>query len=201
MPTRLGHHGRPLNSTAPFVDQVHVILGDYHKYWLVRGLVKNPKADINTKKMMDLKEAGNRRMPEAVRHFGTALAQHLATLISRRAPVHCAIVPGHEAESISQGLNLILNNHIRTAFNVVNRDLILRRHTTVESRAKGGTRDVQSILDSVDVQRNNMARGGTVVLLDDVMTTGTSLEGCEQLLFTAGATRVIPIALLRTADA
>jgi predicted amidophosphoribosyltransferase len=190
-----------LNTTVPFIDRVQVILGDYHKYWLVRGILKNPKADVNTKKLMDLKERGNRRMAEAVRHFGTPLAQRLASLVSRRAPLHCAIVPGHEADSASQGLNLILSNHIHTAFNVVNRDPVLRRHTTVESRAKGGARGVQSILDSVEVQPNRLARGATVVLLDDVMTTGTSLEGCERLLFAAGATTVISIALLRTADA
>ena len=190
-----------MNRTAPFVDRVHVILGDYHKYWLVRGFVKNPKADINTKKMMDLKEAGNRRMAEAVRHFGVPLAQSLASLVSRRAPIYCAIVPGHEADSISEGLNLILNNHIRTVFNVVSRDKVLRRHSTVESRAKGGTRDVESILNSVEVQKDRLSTGATVVLLDDVMTTGTSLEGCERLLLAAGATTVIPIALLRTADA
>jgi predicted amidophosphoribosyltransferase len=190
-----------LNHPPLFADRVHVILGDYHKYWLVRGLVKNPKANLNTKRMMDLKEAGNRRMAEAVRHFGTPLAQRLGSLVSRRAPTHFAIVPGHEADSMSEGLNLILNNHIRTAFNVVNRDNVLRRHTSVESRAKGGTRDVQSILDSVEVKATRLAKGATIVLLDDVMTSGTSLEGCERLLLAAGATTVIPIALLRTADA
>jgi predicted amidophosphoribosyltransferase len=190
-----------LNRATSFVDRVHVVLGDYHKYWLVRGFMKNPKADTNTKKMMDLKEAGNRRMADAVRHFGVPLAQRLGTLVSRRVPIHCAIVPGHEADSLSEGMNLILNNHIRTVFNVVNRDHVLRRHTTVESRAKGGARDVESILSSVEVRNGHLARGATVLLLDDVMTTGTSLEGCERLLLAAGATTVIPIALLRTADA
>lgn len=40
-------------------------------------------------------------------------------------------------------------------------------------------------------------RGRTIMLVDDVCTTGATLLACEQALLEAGATSVTPVALLR----
>ena len=183
-----------------FSEQVRVVCGLYHKYWLVRGLMKNPNRDQNTGLMLDLKDSGERNHAQAVRHFGTAFAKDLATVFDRRTDIYLAIVPGHVVDSLSPGLQSIVNNHIRTAFRVVNRANPLRRHTTVQKRSTGGSRSVESVLASVEVIGGALSQGAHVVLLDDVMTTGGSLEGCTSLLYKAGASGVWPCALLRTAD-
>jgi predicted amidophosphoribosyltransferase len=183
-----------------FSEQVRVVCGLYHKYWLVRGLMKNPNRDHNTGLMLDLKDPSDRHHAQAVRHFGTAFATDLATVFERRTDIHLAIVPGHAADSLSPGLQSIVNNHIRTAFTVVNRVNPLRRHVTVEKRSTGGSRSVESVLASVEAVDGALTQGATVVLLDDVMTTGGSLEACTSLLYKAGASGVWPFALLRTAD-
>jgi predicted amidophosphoribosyltransferase len=41
-------------------------------------------------------------------------------------------------------------------------------------------------------------RGETVIVLDDIVTTGYSIEACRTLLRKAGAARVAAIALART---
>lgn len=183
-----------------FSEYVRVVCGLYHKYWLVHRLIKNPKRDQNTGLMLDLKSSSERNHAQAIRHFGTAFAKELGTVIDRRADVYIAIVPGHTVDALSPGLQSIVNNHIRTAFKVVNRVNPLRRHTTVEKRSTGGARSVESVLRSVEVVQSAIAPGASVVLLDDVMTTGSSLEGCTTLLYKAGAVGVWPFALLRTAD-
>lgn len=56
------------------------------------------------------------------------------------------------------------------------------------------------IFDSVEVIREFLdSRAATTILIDDVMTTGSTLAACADLLERAGARHVMPMALLRTA--
>jgi hypothetical protein len=184
---------------AVFARRVHIVCGDYHRYWLVPGLVRNARADKNTHRLLSLKGACGVRQSEAIWYFGTALAARLAPIIGARR-IHIAIVPSHEANVISVSLQRIVRHHIEPAFDVANTKNPLRRHTKVPMRSTGGTRSLQSVLESVEVVPNVLEPNATVVLLDDVMTTGGSLRGCYELLKRAGARDVIPVALLRTAS-
>lgn len=182
-----------------FSKYIQVVCGEYHKYWLAPG-IKNPKADQNTRRMLDFKDPSERRHTQAVQYFGTEVSKLLATFVPSNAPIYVAVVPGHVANSLSAGLQSIVGNHVQATFRVVNQQNLLRRHTTVEKRSKGGDRSVVSILKSVEAVRGTVAQGARVILLDDVTTTGASLEGCTSILHSAGAAEVWPIALMRTTD-
>jgi predicted amidophosphoribosyltransferase len=176
---------------------IHVVAGEYHKYriWGMR----NPKWTESCGRMLDLKDPKHPSHSAAIQHFGKKVASALAELVpSRKHPIVVAIVPGHSKDSISAGMQTIVANHLWTAFNFVNKYYPLRRHTDAEKRAKGGDRSPENIFDTVEVVAGTITPGCTVVLLDDVTTTGASLRACACLLKEAGAANVICMALMKT---
>jgi len=72
------------------------------------------------------------------------------------------------------------------------------RYKTIDSLHDGGNRDISVHLGSLKVQRN--VRGKSIVVLDDITTTGNSLEACKQLLEKAGCKKIILFSLSKTAS-
>lgn len=174
-----------------------VVSGDYHPY-RIGGFFRNPKFDDTCRLMLNLKEEGNKKQAASITYFGKGLSKRMQVLINRKTPITIAIVPGHAMNSISTGLSTIVANHVRPVFNVCNKELALRRHTTVAKRAAGGDRSMESVLKSVGVVKGTVIPNGIAILLDDVTTTGNSLRACAQILRQAGASRVFCFALMRT---
>lgn len=75
----------------------------------------------------------------------------------------------------------------------------LVRHKLIQKLATGGSRAKQVHFDSIRVEHPELVNGKAVLLLDDVTTTGGSIEGCMALLRAAGATEVRALCLGRTA--
>jgi len=74
--------------------------------------------------------------------------------------------------------------------------LVRVRDTEHQSRSTGEERRV-NLKDAFRVEHPGNIRGRTVVLVDDVMTTGATLGECTAALTAAGACRVIPFALAK----
>ena len=74
--------------------------------------------------------------------------------------------------------------------------LVRIRDTEHQSRSSGDERrrNLQGAFRVVDASR---IRGRTVVLIDDVMTTGATLEECSAALYDGGAYKVIPFVLAK----
>ena len=62
--------------------------------------------------------------------------------------------------------------------------------------AKARRRNVRGAF-RVDPDRRNIVKGRTVLLLDDVFTTGSTLEACARALKRAGATKVLVLTIAR----
>lgn len=75
----------------------------------------------------------------------------------------------------------------------------LVRHTRISKLATGGDRSKQVHLNSIRVDHRDLIRGREVLILDDVYTSGGSMEACMDLLRTAGAAEVRGVVLGRTA--
>ena len=74
----------------------------------------------------------------------------------------------------------------------------LVRHTTILKAAHGGPRNVQAHLDSIGVLDGLRLRGAHILLLDDVMTSGSTLLACRQILQREGPQQIDMVALART---
>ena len=71
----------------------------------------------------------------------------------------------------------------------------LLRTKTIDKLAYGGSRDIRVQLNSIGVNPNMTVQGDVVLLVDDVTTSGASLEACRKILLDHGAERVAMLAL------
>lgn len=174
-------------------------LYEYHKYWLIPKVEKNPKADRLTKLILDLKNPACSNHTNAVQIFGKKLSKELEDFITKDEPIYIAIVPSHTENNISKGLISIVR-HIKQVYNIASSKNPLVRTYTIEKLASGGGRSIDIHLDSIAVIDGAIPSDAKVLLLDDVTTTGNSLNACKKLLYDHGAGLVIVIALAQTID-
>lgn len=142
------------------------------------------------------------------RHLGEAVADRLAPLLERLAPELVVPVPLHWWRRYRRGYNQAL----LLAAPVARRaGLILERRAL--SRPRAGRRQLglsrrdrlRSLRGCYGAPgaaapsgRPGSLRGKTVLLVDDVMTTGATLEACARVLLRAGARSVVGCVLART---
>lgn len=142
---------------------------------------------LHSGKILDIKF--NR--PEGIRYFTKLLK------LNRQSGWIIATVPGHDPEKIESGIRA-LGQSLAKEYEVEDGTGILRRIKKIEKLSQGGDRSVQVHLQSVMVNTPDYIRGRSILLIDDVMTTGNSLIACRKLLLDAGAERVQCLALGRT---
>lgn len=92
------------------------------------------------------------------------------------------IVPSHEVGQYSIGLRrlaayLSFNYGMIDAVNLIKR---VKEHDKISG---GGERSVQSHLDTMAVSTEYMIKGKNIIILDDVATTGNSIEAVRRLLY------------------
>lgn len=77
---------------------------------------------------------------------------------------------------------------------------LLKRVKDLQKKSHGGPRTFQIERDSLVINEvwRNKIQGKIILLLDDVITTGISMQTCQKILYDAGAARVICLALGRT---
>ena len=107
-------------------------------------------------------------------------------------------VPSHDpAKGINTGVRL-LAKQVASKLGTSDGRTFLRRTQMINKLANGGDRSVKVHLNSVVAENAEQFAGGTLLLLDDVLTSGNSIIACRQLLMKAGAAEVICVALGRT---
>ena len=71
----------------------------------------------------------------------------------------------------------------------------LLRVKTIDKLAHGGSRDIKAQLESIGTNPKLSVSGDVVLIVDDVTTSGASLEACKRILLDHGAERVAMLAL------
>lgn len=174
------------SDTLKQTDDGRFYIFNYHSYRLFGE--RNPSFDSISGRLLDLKESKG----DAIDHFFSVLDP----LIGPNVTV--CVVPSHSADKVTanSGIGRIVNK--LCAGNRVNGVNYLVRHTTIPKLAHGGDRSCQTHKDSITVQANPNLAGTSVVLLDDITTTGNSLLACRDLLLDAGAGKVTMLSIART---
>lgn len=107
-----------------------------------------------------------------------------------------AIVPTHNPAAPNWGLVNIVRR--LSAQERIDATSCLVRIGNIDQQHKfTGTerRHIKRHLDSIEVRNESLITSKVVLLLDDIVTTGTSLMACKKLLLDAGASEVICLAL------
>ncbi len=133
-----------------------------------------------------------------------ARADHLAPLIaSTMEDLHdidaLVPVPLHPARLRQRGFNqsLILAKHVGQLVNLpVEEPVVRSRRTQAQARLRGIDR-AANVADAFAVPVAECVNGRAVVLIDDVVTTGSTLAACASALRAAGAASVSAVALAR----
>jgi ComF family protein len=130
--------------------------------------------------------------------LGTAT---LDARIVRGDPAIIIPVPLHSARLRERGYNqaALLANHIAAATNLPlqNDVLIRRRHTPSQVVSSGRMERLTNMRDAFVCPDPARVRGRTILLIDDVCTTGATLSACAQTLKRSGAHNVLGIVLAR----
>lgn len=154
---------------------------------------KNPKFSPADGRLLDLKDNIDHGVEAAVNDF-------VRGLVAVKLPTSTivAIMPGHNAAPSNEGRALA---RVATTLAERNKTLVAKidtliRTRTVPKKAGGGDRDLAEELKSLKIAK--VVKGETVLILDDTVTTGTSLTAARRLLANAGAKRVAAVAIGRT---
>lgn len=174
---------------------------DYHPYWTQNALgekVRNPEFTKGSGYILDLKKTDNpQKTNTAERIFLPHLLEYIKKTYGHGVIEVLAIVPGHEKGSIS----LPLSNLIRVVAARIGAKAIpglLKRTSTIAKLAHGGDRSINVHLNSLAVTNHAEIENKTVLVLDDVMTSGNSLLACGNLLNIGSARSVHLLALAKT---
>lgn len=107
-----------------------------------------------------------------------------------------AVVPSSKPEKDS-GIKAIAQALAKSK-NIVDATSCLVRHTQIASHREGVIRTVDTHLKSISLNFSNLLHEKNVLLLDDVRTTGASLQACQEILEKASPTSIASIALAQT---
>lgn len=109
-----------------------------------------------------------------------------------------AAVPSSDpAKGINTGVRL-LAKRVASKLGVKDGRTYLRRTMQIPKLATGGDRAVKVHLESLAVEYADQFQSGTILLIDDVLTSGNSFIACRKLLLDAGAGEVVCVALGKT---
>lgn len=124
--------------------------------------------------------------------LGRAMAEAAALLPER--PDLVVPVPLHGRRERERGYNQagLLARHAgeRLGIPVANRALVRHRSTRPQARMPGAEERLRNVQDAFSARKPYVFVGAVVVVVDDVTTTGATLEACARVLRAHGAERV-----------
>jgi len=106
-------------------------------------------------------------------------------------------VPLHWRRRLVRGYNqsLILARRLEHSTAKVNTDLVRIRHTKQQPMMASASARARNVAGAFAVRRGHKFKGSVVCLVDDVKTTGATLNECARVLKAAGAAKVFGLVL------
>ena len=162
-----------------------IYLTEYSPYHLEDGTICKD-IDPETQMITALKGCNE----TAIEHYYNMLDPLLSS------DIDICIVPSSNPENLCTGTFLLAQQ--LCAEGRTDLTFALKRVKPIKKLASGGCRSKDVHFGSIEVTDKNKINGKSILLIDDVTTTGNSLVVCRQLLLEAGAAHVEMLALART---
>ena len=139
------------------------------------------------------------RKPLIASYFAVFLAEHFARLYWLAKVDLIVPAPMHWFKHVARSYNqaALLASNMASQFGVpVSNSLKKTRHTQPQVRLARSDR-LKNIAGSIEVKKPDAVKDKTVLLVDDVMTTGTTCSECARVLYEAGAEEVFVLTVAR----
>lgn len=133
--------------------------------------------------------------------LGPLLAQFAKERIDRSRSVLIMPVPLHPKRLRERGFNqsLLLARHVSGCLHVGLDFLSLRRVRYTPPQASLAKKErLQNVQGAFELKNPDAVKGRSVLLVDDVVTTGNTLNECARILRKSGAEEVFGLSLART---
>lgn len=153
---------------------------------------KNPHFDDTSGLLIDLKE----RKPKAIEAFTQMIEEKAHAVVDNHWPI--AVVPPHDPDDPESGIQIVAQRLIERNEHPDATDCLYRAEFVPPQASNSGRRSRADHRESLDVQGSPRINQKTVLLLDDITTTGQSMEVAKRLLLQAGAAKVQCLAIGRT---
>ncbi len=160
-----------------------VLCGFYHRYWNP-DKTRNQAFDMFSGRILDVKEKKER----GISYFYQQLDEEICK------DVTICVVPSHTEGCKNDSGIAELARRLAQNGRIDKIDYLVRTKT-IDKLAYGGSRDIRVQLDSLDVNPDMTVEGDVILIVDDVTTSGASLEACKEILLKHGARRVAMLAL------
>jgi ComF family protein len=119
------------------------------------------------------------------RHLGKGIQKRLLSM-KEPLPIDMIIpVPLHKAKEAKRGYNqsMLIADAISDVLHIPATDKLLRRTRNTESQTnKSRVERVKNMTEAFEINRKSMLTGKHILLCDDVLTTGATLEACALAL-------------------
>lgn len=108
-------------------------------------------------------------------------------------------VPIHKSRLKQRGFNqsLLLGRGLSARCNIPCEELLVRKLKTKSQTSLGKKERLENIKEAFELAKGANVRRKAIILIDDVCTTGATLEECARVLKAAGAREVLAITALR----
>lgn len=159
--------------------------------YLYSGAVKN--------KLINYKFDGKK---ELYKFFGDALSERIAVAFASADFDTVTFVPSSESTVKERGYNhcSLISEHISKKLFSDHEELLIKRIETPKQHKLTAKERMTNVKGSISLKENANVKGKTVLLCDDIKTTGATLKECTDVLLSAGAKDVYCAAVAITAN-
>lgn len=152
------------------------------------------KGNLTSQILYQIKYDGNTHLAE---NMGVSLGQQLKNSVFSNADLLIPI-PLHKAKKVLRGFNQseVLANGIAKVLPIqVDTESVIRtKHTSSQTFLSKEARQ-ENVKDVFEVVKPALIQNKKIILLDDVITTGATIETCAKELLKAGANEVMLLSL------
>lgn len=152
------------------------------------------KSNLTSQILYQIKYDGNTHLAE---NMGVSLGERLKNSVFSNADLLIPI-PLHKAKKVLRGYNQseVLANGIASVLpiQVETESVIRTKHTSSQTFLSKEARQ-ENVKDVFEVVKPALIQNKKIILLDDVITTGATIETCAKELLKAGANEVILLSL------
>lgn len=154
---------------------------------------QNPNFDETSENILNVKN----NEEHAIQYF----TERLHSILSNDGEYVICVVPNHECGICTSGMMKIAKRLCKPP--IIDGTECLRRRVTIQKKSRDVFRDIDPEklnleIESLTIENADIIKGKQVLLLDDIATTGTSLEAGRYKLKEAGAELVAAIVLGHT---